>query len=81
MRDIEGIEKVLAVLEPYWADIHAEFDAHTRRLLQLAGANHDLIFGGGGAGRALAGRSRGHRRSCENFFLFPFSTLAGFVTP
>jgi hypothetical protein len=43
MRDIEGIEKVLAVLEPYWAEIHADFDAHNRRFLQLAGANHDLI--------------------------------------
>jgi len=34
---------VLAVLEPYWVEIHAEFDAHNQRFLQLAGANHDLI--------------------------------------
>jgi len=34
---------VLAVLEPYWAEIHADFDAHNQRFLQLAGANHDLI--------------------------------------
>ena len=43
MRDIEGIEKVLAVLEPYWAEIHADFDAHNRRFLQFASATHDLI--------------------------------------
>ena len=43
MRDIEGIEKVLDVLEPHWAEIHADFDRHNQRFLQLAGANHDLI--------------------------------------
>ena len=43
MRDIEGIEKVLAVLEPHWAQIQADFDSHNQRFLRLAEANHDLI--------------------------------------
>ena len=43
MSEIKGIEKVLAVLEPYWTEIQADFDAHKQRFLQLAGANHDLI--------------------------------------
>ena len=43
MRDIEGIENVLAVLKPYWTEIHANFDAHNQRFLQLAGVDHDLI--------------------------------------
>jgi hypothetical protein len=43
MRDIEGIEKVLEVLKPHWKEIHADFDAHNQRFLQLANTNHDVI--------------------------------------
>jgi hypothetical protein len=43
MRDIEGIEKVLQVLEPHWREVHADFDRHNQRFLQLADANHDRI--------------------------------------
>ena|ERR1039457_7252060 len=43
MRDIEGIEDVLAVLEPHWAEIHADFDSHNKHFLRLAKADHDLI--------------------------------------
>ena len=43
MRDIEGIEEVLEVLAPHWSAIHADFDAHNQRFLQLANADHDVI--------------------------------------
>ncbi|SRR6266496_1334810 len=43
MRDIEGIEQVLEVLAPHWEAIHADFDVHNQRFLQLANANHDVI--------------------------------------
>lgn len=43
MKDIEGIDKVLAVLEPHWKDIEADFDAQNKRFLELAAADHDQI--------------------------------------
>lgn len=43
MRDIEGIDKVLAILEPHWADVQADFDTHNKLFLRLAETNHDLI--------------------------------------
>lgn len=43
MRDIEGVEKMLAVLKPHWAELDADFDTHNQRFLKLAGADHDLI--------------------------------------
>jgi hypothetical protein len=43
MKDIEGIEKVLQVLEPHWSEIQSDFDRHNQRFLQLAAADHDAI--------------------------------------
>jgi hypothetical protein len=43
MKDIEGIEHVLHVLEPHWSEIEEDFDRHNRRFLELAAADHDAI--------------------------------------
>ena len=43
MKDIDGIENVLKVLEPHWHDIQADFNRHNQRFLQLAQADHDVI--------------------------------------
>ena len=43
MKDIDGIEQVLRVLEPHWNAIQADFDRNNERFLQLASADHDAI--------------------------------------
>ena len=43
MKDIDGIEQVLRVLEPYWKTIQADFDRNNERFLQLASTDHDAI--------------------------------------
>lgn len=43
MKDIEGIEKVLQVLEPHWKEIEADFAKQNARFLELAAADHDQI--------------------------------------
>ncbi|MCP4315712.1 MAG: hypothetical protein GY789_06745 [Hyphomicrobiales bacterium] len=40
MRDIEGVEEAMAVLQPYWEDIEADFDRHNARYLSLAETDH-----------------------------------------
>lgn len=43
MKDIDGIEQVLRVLEPHWQQIEEDFDRHNRRFLKLATVDHDAI--------------------------------------
>lgn len=43
MKDIDGIEQVLRVLEPHWQQIEEDFDRHNRRFLELASVDHDAI--------------------------------------
>lgn len=43
MKDIEGIEQVLQILEPHWQQIEEDFDRHNRRFLDLIKADHDAI--------------------------------------
>jgi len=43
MKDIDGIEDVLKILEPHWREIQADFNNHNARFLELAQADHDLI--------------------------------------
>jgi|LGOV01.1.fsa_nt_gb hypothetical protein len=40
MRDIEGIEEAMAVLQPHWNEIEADFDRHNAKLLALAETDH-----------------------------------------
>lgn len=40
LRDIEGIEEALAVLQPHWEEIEADFDRHNARYLSLADTDH-----------------------------------------
>lgn len=43
MKDIDGIEKVLQVLQPHWNEIEADFERHNQRFLALAAVDHDAI--------------------------------------
>ena len=43
MKDIDGIDQVLRVLEPHWKQIEEDFDRHNQRLLALAAADHHAI--------------------------------------
>jgi hypothetical protein len=43
MKDIDGIQDVLRVLEPQWARIEADFNRQNDRFLALAAADHDTI--------------------------------------
>lgn len=43
MKDIDGIEKALAVLRPHWQEIEADFDKQNQRYLKLVAADHDAI--------------------------------------
>ena len=43
MKDIDGIDRVLRVLEPHWKQIEEDFDRHNQRFLALAAADHDAI--------------------------------------
>lgn len=43
MNDIDGIEKVLQVLQPHWNEIEADFERHNQRFLALAAVDHDAI--------------------------------------
>jgi len=40
MRDIEGIEEAMAVLQPYWKEIEADFDRQNAKYLSLAATDH-----------------------------------------
>jgi hypothetical protein len=70
MSTIEGIDKALAVLEPHWAEIEADFDSSNARYLRLAAADHDAI------GRVL--RSHLLIEHYMNSFLENFYKLAAF---
>ncbi|MCA2407501.1 hypothetical protein GYN07_04915 [Rhizobium leguminosarum bv. viciae 248] len=43
MREIEGIDKAMAVLKPHWEEIEDDFHRHNARFLQLASTDHDAI--------------------------------------
>jgi hypothetical protein len=43
MKDIEGIQDALRVLEPHWAEIEEDFNRQNRRFLELAAADHNMI--------------------------------------
>ena len=43
MRDIEGIEKVVARLKPHMAEIEARFNAENERFIKLIEKPHDVL--------------------------------------
>lgn len=43
MKDIEGIEKAVAALQPHWAEIEADFDRHNERFLKMLAVDHEPI--------------------------------------
>lgn len=43
MRDIDGIDRILRVLEPHWGEVEEEFDRANREFLRLAAIDHDPI--------------------------------------
>ncbi len=43
MNDIEGIEKAVAALQPYWQEIEADFNSHNERFLKLLAVDHEPI--------------------------------------
>ncbi len=43
MRDIDGIDRILRVLEPYWDEVEEEFERANREFLRLAAIDHDPI--------------------------------------
>lgn len=43
MRDIEGIEKVVARLKPHMAEIEAHFQAENARFIELMSRPHDVV--------------------------------------
>lgn len=43
MNDIEGIEKAIAALQPYWQEIQADFNSHNERFLKLLAIDHEPI--------------------------------------
>lgn len=43
MRNIDGIEDVLASLEPHWAYIEDDFNTQNERYLAFAATDHDVI--------------------------------------
>ncbi len=43
MRDIEGIEKVVARLKPHMAEIEAHFNAENAKFIALMGQPHDML--------------------------------------
>ena len=47
MRDIEGIEEAMGVLQPHWGEIEANFQRQNERYLAMASTDHE------GVGRVL----------------------------
>ena len=43
MKDIEGIEKAIAALKPYWQEIEADFNRHNERFIRLLAVDHEPI--------------------------------------
>lgn len=43
MNDIEGIEKAVAALQPYWQEIETDFNSHNERFLKLLAVDHEPI--------------------------------------
>lgn len=43
MRDIAGIDRVLEILEPHWAEVEGEFERVNREFLRLAAIDHEPI--------------------------------------
>lgn len=43
MKDIEGIEQAIAVLQPQWQEIEADFNRHNERFLKLLSVDHEPI--------------------------------------
>lgn len=43
VREIEGIERVIKTLEPYWEEIEKEFEEKNSNFIELIAADHDAI--------------------------------------
>jgi hypothetical protein len=43
MKDIEGIERALAELQPYWQEIENDFNRHNEQFIRLLGVDHEPI--------------------------------------
>ncbi|WP_186140666.1 hypothetical protein [Burkholderia gladioli] len=43
MKDIEGIEKAVSALQPYWKEIEADFNYHNERFIKLLAIDHEPI--------------------------------------
>lgn len=43
MREIEGIDKAMDVLKPYWGEIEEDFNRNNSRFLELFATDHDVI--------------------------------------
>jgi hypothetical protein len=43
MKDIEGIEQAIAILNPHWGEIEADFNKQNERFLALVAADHNAI--------------------------------------
>lgn len=43
MKDIDGIEEVVAVLEPHWNEINQHFEQENKKYLEMFQADHDAI--------------------------------------
>ena len=43
MKDIEGIEKAIAALQPHWQEIEADFNRHNELFLKLLTVDHEPI--------------------------------------
>jgi len=43
VKDIDGIHKVLEILEPHWHEIEEDFERNNQRFLRLTDADHNFI--------------------------------------
>jgi hypothetical protein len=43
MKDIEGIDRAIAALQPHWGEIEADFNRHNERFLRLLAVDHEPI--------------------------------------
>lgn len=43
MKEIDGIEELLATIAPHRKEIDQEFEKHNNKFLELVAADHDVI--------------------------------------
>lgn len=43
MREIDGIQEAMAMLQPHWEEIEDDFDRHNQRYLELAATDHETV--------------------------------------